>query len=112
MNPSVQIADWAAPLYIGSEMGISKFFDGSIDDVRVYGRALSANEVEDLQRDVTARPRVRAEVVDNFAHEDGPDTAVFRISRDGDTTSALTVYYSMGGTATNGSDYTSLPGNL
>jgi len=38
------------------------------------------------------------------------DTGRFRIARTGDTTSSLTVFYSLGGTATNGTDYQRLIG--
>jgi hypothetical protein len=34
-----------------------------------------------------------------------------QIKRTGDSTSALTVYYTIGGTATNGTDYKRLPGH-
>jgi len=107
---SGEIVTDIAPLYIGSELGLTKFFDGVIDDVRVYDRALTSVDVFDMQREVTARPIVRAEIIDIFAHEDGVDTAVFRIHRDGETTSDLTVNYNMSGTATNGSDYETLSG--
>lgn len=40
------------------------------------------------------------------------DPAVFTISRTGDTNIPLTVYYTLGGTAKNGTDYESLPGSV
>ncbi len=43
---------------------------------------------------------------DSEAAEEGPDTGTFTINRIGDTTSALDVYFSIGGTATPTSDYT------
>jgi predicted extracellular nuclease len=43
---------------------------------------------------------------DPNAAEAGQDPGTFRLSRTGDTTSALTVSYTIGGTATNGTDYT------
>ena len=42
---------------------------------------------------------------DSTASEMGPDTGTFRISRTGDTTLPLDVYFTMGGMATNGTDY-------
>ena len=42
---------------------------------------------------------------DPTASEVGPDTGTFRISRTGDTTLPLDVYFTIGGTATNGTDY-------
>ena len=44
-------------------------------------------------------------VMDSPASESGTD-GTFRITRSGDTTSALTVYFTVGGTATSGDDYT------
>ncbi len=41
--------------------------------------------------------------------EDGTTNLVYTFTRTGDTTNPLTVNYSIGGTATNGSDYTLLP---
>ncbi|HXS67720.1 MAG TPA: Ig-like domain-containing protein [Candidatus Polarisedimenticolia bacterium] len=40
------------------------------------------------------------------------NTASFIVNRSGDTNSALTVYYSIGGTASNGLDYATLPGSV
>jgi hypothetical protein len=40
----------------------------------------------------------------------GPKNATFSVYRSGDTNAALTVYYMIGGTATNGVDYLALPG--
>jgi hypothetical protein len=40
----------------------------------------------------------------------GPKAALFTVHRFGDATSALTVNYSIGGTASNGVDYVALPG--
>ncbi len=39
-------------------------------------------------------------------------SGLFTVSRTGITTSPLTVYYGIGGTATNGTDYAALPGSL
>ena len=47
---------------------------------------------------------------DAVANEAGSDPGEFRITRSGDTSAALTVNYSVGGTATNGSDYQTLSG--
>jgi hypothetical protein len=42
----------------------------------------------------------------------GPKAALFTVRRFGDATDALTVNYSIGGTATNGVDYAMLPGSV
>jgi len=47
---------------------------------------------------------VRIEATDPAAAEDGADTGDFTVSRSGDTGEALTVYYTVGGTA-DGADY-------
>ncbi len=54
---------------------------------------------------VVVDPIVTITAVDATASEPGKDTGTFRISRTGSTASALTVYYTIGGTATNGKDY-------
>ncbi|MFA5061912.1 MAG: LamG domain-containing protein [Patescibacteria group bacterium] len=40
----------SAPLYIGSYQGSTHFFNGSIDDARIYSRALSATEIQQLYK--------------------------------------------------------------
>ena len=42
----------------------------------------------------------------------GTNTATFLVRRSGGTNSGLTVFYSIGGTATNGGDYQTLPGTV
>jgi hypothetical protein len=49
---------------------------------------------------------------DPTATEAGPTTGIFTVSRTGSTATPLTVYYTVGGTATKGSDYTTLPGSV
>lgn len=50
VNGTVTTISTSAPTFIGStgEAGVEQYFDGQIDDVRVYSRALSADEVDDL----------------------------------------------------------------
>jgi hypothetical protein len=57
---------------------------------------------------VTALPVVTIVATDPNAAEEGLDAGTFTISRTGATTSALTVNYTIGGTATNGTDYQTL----
>ncbi|QJE98432.1 Calx-beta domain-containing protein [Luteolibacter luteus] len=58
-----------------------------------------------------AGDEVFVKVTDNFAQENTADTTLqFVFTRTGDTTPALTVNYGIGGTATNGADYETLPG--
>lgn len=49
---------------------------------------------------------VTVTVADDLATEGGTDTAAFTLTRDGDTSSDLTVFYTMSGSAVNGTDYT------
>ncbi len=51
-------------------------------------------------------------IIDDDAWETGPDTAAVIVSRNGSTASALTIYYSLAGSASNGSDYLTLPGSI
>jgi len=48
--------------------------------------------------------------VNASATEDGTETATMRISRTGSTSASLTINYTIGGSAINGTDYTSLSG--
>ena len=54
-------------------------------------------------------PTVTVSASDPTATEAGPTTGSFTVSRSGSTALPLTVGYTIGGTATNGSDYQSLP---
>jgi len=57
-------------------------------------------------------PTVTIAATDNTATEAGPTTGTFTVSRTGSTSGALTVYYTVSGTATSGSDYNSLSGSV
>ena len=59
-----------------------------------------------------ALPTVTVVDSDGNAAESGSNTGSFRVSRTGSTASALTVRYSLGGSAANGADYATLPGNV
>jgi subtilisin family serine protease len=54
-------------------------------------------------------PSVTISSPDPNAREAGPNTATFTFSRTGSLAQSLTVNYTIGGSATNGSDYNSLP---
>jgi len=58
--------------------------------------------------DDAALPTVTVTANDATATEAGPTTGQFTISRTGATTSALTVNYAVSGSATSGSDYSSI----
>jgi subtilase family serine protease/subtilisin family serine protease len=66
----------------------------------------------DRSPSVQGPPVVRASGVDGTATEAGPTGGAVRFTRGGDVSSPLTVYYTVGGTATAGSDYVALPGRV
>jgi hypothetical protein len=57
-------------------------------------------------------PVVTIAATDPNASETGPDPGIFTVTRTGPTTSPLTVNYTVGGTATPGSDYVALSGSV
>ncbi len=57
-------------------------------------------------------PAVTITATDNTATEAGPTTGTLTVTRTGSTTGTLTVYFAVSGTATNGSDYNSLPNSV
>lgn len=70
------------------------------------------NSTEDAGREpalissTTIPPTITVSVPDDSMAEPGPDTATFTLNRSVDTNSAVTVFYTFGGTATQGNDYT------
>ncbi|GCA72859.1 serralysin C [Microcystis aeruginosa NIES-2519] len=54
-------------------------------------------------------PTITLAVSPSSVTEDGTTNLVYTFTRTGSTTSALTANYTVGGTATNGTDYTSIP---
>jgi serine protease AprX len=62
--------------------------------------------------DGSSLPKVRASVADGTATEAGPSSGAITLTRSGDPASALTVSYTVGGTATAGADYTALSGTV
>jgi PKD domain/Calx-beta domain len=63
-------------------------------------------------RDLTAAPLVSVTAIDSVASESGSDPGVFRFVRTGSSAAALTVNYSIAGTAANGVDYTTISGTI
>ena len=57
-------------------------------------------------------PTVTISATDPNASEAGPDAGIFTVTRSGSTSGALTVNYTVSGTATAGSDYTALAGSV
>ena len=64
-----------------------------------------------LENNAANLPLVTVVATDPWAAEEGKNPGIFTLSRSGSTETALTVHYSLAGTATGG-DYASLPGSL
>jgi hypothetical protein len=68
--------------------------------------------IADNDQPQAAKPVVSVVLTDLIASENGPDPGTFTVSRTGSTATALTVHYSLGGTAVNGVDYEALSGSV
>jgi hypothetical protein len=103
----------AVAVYIGNNPGPNpKPFDGLMDDVRIYDRALSLAEVQTLY---TATPpsisTVQLTATDDSASEAG-NPGELTITRSDFLSSAITVNLAISGSAAAGSDYTALPTSI
>jgi hypothetical protein len=88
---------WSLNAYNGSVLSSWKSYnDNRIWPVRSLGQV----------------PSVTIVATDNTATEAGTTTGTFTVNRTGSTVGALTVYYSVSGTAGAGSDYNFLPGSV
>ncbi len=93
-------------LYLGRDS--TNYFNGTLDDVRMYSRALAASEVAALYN----VPVVSVAATTSEASELG-DTGTFTVTRTGSTADPLTVYYTVSGSdTTNGVSYVYLPGSV
>jgi hypothetical protein len=52
LNATGNIVSSTAPLTIGGNRVWGEFFNGAIDDVRIYNRALSASEIQSLMNTI------------------------------------------------------------
>jgi pimeloyl-ACP methyl ester carboxylesterase len=80
----------------------------SITEVEIYGPTEDGTD----NPTTPSLPAVTVVATDANASETGPDPGTFTLSRTGNTTSALTVSYSLGGGAANGTDYEGLSGSV
>lgn len=97
-------------------------FDEEDEDIKLEVRAASAGqyaigadfaaEVEIVDNDVTPEPPVLTADLASSGSEAGPVPATFRIIREGTPNVALTVFYSLTGTATAGVDYPPQAGSV
>lgn len=88
--------------------GTFGYFDGLIDDLRIYEVPLSLAEIQALSAVATT---VTIAASDSRANEANSDTGKFTITRS-NSIGNLTVNYSVSGSATSGSDYTALSGSV
>ncbi len=111
-------ADWDIPQYVPV-----KGVDDAIDDGDVaYSIVANVSSNDPIYDNLVIAPVSVTNVNDDFSvfvtatdaslGEAGPNTGEFTFSRTGPTTSDLAVFYSVGGTAINGTDFTGAPGTL
>src|SRR4030042_5593702 len=77
-----------------------------------YSVGFPSSATVTITSDDVAPSTVTIAATDNTATENPLTTGYLTVSRTGSTSGALTVYYSVGGTATSGSDYNSLSGSV
>jgi hypothetical protein len=78
--------------------------------VEVHQAAATSPDLSFNLELLSVAPSVMVAATDAAAAEPGADTGTFTITRTGDTSAALTVTYTLSGSATSGSDYTALSG--
>jgi len=111
-------ADWYLPQTV-SVNGLDDLLDDGDVVYKIYATVISSDAAYDnitvneislinVNDDYT----VFVSATDTNVGESGPDTGTFTFTRTGETTSNLTVLYSVTGSATNGVDYGSLFGSL
>ncbi|WP_254064201.1 Calx-beta domain-containing protein, partial [Microcystis aeruginosa] len=83
-------------------------FSWSSSDANIAKQIVPSSALFNDDTNVTL-PSVTLAVSPSSVTEDGTANLVYTFTRTGVTTNALTVNYSVGGTATNGTDYTSIP---
>jgi len=105
------LADSTGRLAIGDKDRVA-FFDGAIDEVKLYDRAVDVAEIQDLYHRMSNNPLVRTFAVDASASEEGPQDGIIRVTRTGNTTNALTVNYTVTGEGITTGDYQPLSGSV
>jgi len=91
--------DWKIEIYRSGVASVDYTRDPSSDD------DLDEYSMETTQEDL---PTVTVTATDSTASEPGSNTGTYRILRTGGTASSLSVYFTMSGTATNGTDYNTI----
>lgn len=76
-----------------------------VDDIPSVGRMVRITPTPTAR---SSLPSISVIVLDATASESGGDTGMFRVTRTGSTNAPLTVAYTLGGSAVNGSDFNAL----
>jgi len=113
-------SDWSTPQIVTVTGADDGTVDGNVPYMVVTAAAVSTdNRYNGMSADDVAvinmddeRPIVSIVASDASASETGSDTGTFTVSRTGENPSALLLYYTVSGTASNGLDYQSLDGNV
>src|SRR5213076_1682392 len=114
------IYDSTTPVRIGAykeNAGLADFFQGIIDEVELFNRALSADEVQSIYAAGAVGKCLPPPVVQfssgNYSVGEGGGNATLTVTRTGDVSGTSTVQYATAnGSATAGSDYTATSGTL
>ncbi|MBI3417784.1 MAG: hypothetical protein HY043_21035 [Verrucomicrobia bacterium] len=116
-NAQVQVRAWAAAngstfnqaLAAGGKTGVSGLIQVATGGIGSPPR-LPADLIglQGFQLSLGGPPTVTIAVTDSSASETGSDTGSFTVTRTGSTANALTVNFSVSGSATSGSDYQAL----
>ena len=86
--------------YVGNTSPVGGFFDGLIDDVRIYEQVLSAADIQTIYSGA-----IVTVAATNASASESSDPGTFTFTRTGSTGSSLVVNYTVNGTATSGTDY-------
>ncbi|MET0503537.1 MAG: Calx-beta domain-containing protein, partial [Candidatus Binatia bacterium] len=91
----------------------SNLYNGSAGGVSISAIGSSGTSMTATLSVLGTIPTVTIAATDNAATEEGATSGTFTVSRTGaGTTAALTVFYQVAGTATNGADYQTLAGSV
>jgi subtilase family serine protease len=77
-----------------------------------FNSVTAAYDVPEGCQGPPAPPTITVTVVTATAYEAGPINGIVRINRDSAQTQAVTVHYTLSGSATHGTDYSQLPGSV
>ena len=106
----LQANSFLAPDPVGGQViiatGTYNATTGLFTTNRTWANSATATATSAITIASSALPTVSIAAQDANAAESAQDPGTFRITRTGDTTNSLSVNYTVGGTSTNGTDYT------